>query len=48
MLGADIASAVLTSASPDFGYLTVPSVLVDGGFNTGRPMVVPPGFTPPA
>lgn len=44
---ADIASAVLALASPDFGYLTGTSVLVDGGLNTGRPMTMPPGFTPP-
>ncbi|OOC07483.1 SDR family NAD(P)-dependent oxidoreductase [Amycolatopsis azurea] len=43
----DIASAVLALASPDFGYLTGTSVLVDGGLNTGRPMTMPPGFTPP-
>ncbi|MFK0248489.1 SDR family NAD(P)-dependent oxidoreductase [Amycolatopsis azurea] len=43
----DIASAVLALASPDFGYLTGTSVLVDGGLNTGRPMTIPPGFTPP-
>ncbi|MGY6658528.1 SDR family NAD(P)-dependent oxidoreductase [Amycolatopsis sp. TRM77291] len=45
---AEIASAVLGLASPDFAYLTGTSVLVDGGLNTGRPMVMPPGFTPPA
>jgi NAD(P)-dependent dehydrogenase (short-subunit alcohol dehydrogenase family) len=43
----EIASAVLALASPDFAYLTGTSVLVDGGLNTGRPMVMPPGFTPP-
>ncbi|MBE1575848.1 SDR family NAD(P)-dependent oxidoreductase [Amycolatopsis roodepoortensis] len=45
---AEIASAVLALASPDFAYLTGTSVLVDGGLNTGRPMVMPPGFAPPA
>ncbi|RSN65639.1 oxidoreductase [Amycolatopsis sp. WAC 04182] len=45
---AEIASAVLALASPDFAYLTGTSVLVDGGLNTGRPMAMPPGFTPPA
>ncbi|KFU81334.1 NAD(P)-dependent dehydrogenase, short-chain alcohol dehydrogenase family [Amycolatopsis lurida] len=45
---AEIASAVLALASPDFAYLTGTSVLVDGGLNAGRPMVMPPGFTPPA
>ncbi|AGM09237.1 SDR family NAD(P)-dependent oxidoreductase [Amycolatopsis keratiniphila] len=44
----EIASAVLALASSDFGYLTGTSVLVDGGLNAGRPMVMPPGFTPPA
>ncbi|WP_410662337.1 SDR family NAD(P)-dependent oxidoreductase [Amycolatopsis sp. lyj-84] len=45
---AEIASAVLALASPDFAYLTGTSVLVDGGLNTGRPMVTPPGATPPS
>ncbi|AUI61385.1 SDR family NAD(P)-dependent oxidoreductase [Amycolatopsis sp. BJA-103] len=45
---AEIASAVLALASPDFAYLTGTSVLVDGGLNTGRPMVMPPGATPPS
>lgn len=44
----EIASAVVALASSDFGYLTGTSVLVDGGLNAGRPMVMPPGFTPPA
>ncbi len=44
----EIASAVLSLASPGFAYLTGTSVLVDGGLNTGRPMTMPPGFTPPA
>ncbi|WP_410654159.1 SDR family NAD(P)-dependent oxidoreductase [Amycolatopsis sp. lyj-112] len=43
----EIASAVLALSSPDFAYLTGTSVLVDGGLNTGRPMTMPPGFTPP-
>jgi NAD(P)-dependent dehydrogenase (short-subunit alcohol dehydrogenase family) len=43
----EIASAVLALASPDFAYLTGASVLVDGGLNAGRPMVMPPGFTLP-
>ncbi|WP_037319963.1 SDR family NAD(P)-dependent oxidoreductase [Amycolatopsis orientalis] len=44
----EIASAVLALSSPDFAYLTGTSVLVDGGLNAGRPMTMPPGFTPPA
>ncbi|MEV6907328.1 SDR family oxidoreductase [Amycolatopsis sp. NPDC051071] len=44
----EIAAAVLALASPDFAYLTGTSVPVDGGLNTGRPMTMPPGFTPPA
>ncbi|ANN15500.1 oxidoreductase [Amycolatopsis orientalis] len=44
----EIAAAVLALSSPDFAYLTGTSVLVDGGLNAGRPMTMPPGFTPPA
>jgi NAD(P)-dependent dehydrogenase (short-subunit alcohol dehydrogenase family) len=44
----EMATAVLALASPDFGYLSGTSVLVDGGLSTGRPMTMPPGFPPPA
>lgn len=44
----EIASAVLALSSPDFAYLTGTSVMVDGGLSVGRPMTMPPGFTPPA
>lgn len=43
----EIASAVVSLATPAFSYLTGTEVLVDGAMSTGRPMTMPPGFTPP-
>lgn len=44
----EIAAAVVSLATPAFGYLTGTEVLIDGGMSTGRPMAFPPGFEPPA
>lgn len=44
----EIASAVVSLATPDFSYLTGTEVLVDGGMSNGRPMTFPPGFELPA
>lgn len=43
----EIATAVVSLATPDFGYLTGTEILVDGGMSTGRPMTFPPGFELP-
>ncbi|TDV55457.1 SDR family NAD(P)-dependent oxidoreductase [Actinophytocola oryzae] len=43
----EIASAVVSLATPEFGYLTGTEVLVDGAMSAGRPMTMPPGFEPP-
>jgi NAD(P)-dependent dehydrogenase (short-subunit alcohol dehydrogenase family) len=43
----EIASAVVSLATPEFGYLTATEVLVDGGMSAGRPMTFPPGFELP-
>ena len=44
----EIASAVVSLATPEFSYLTGTAVLVDGGMSAGRPMTFPPGFELPA
>lgn len=43
----EMANAVLALASPEFGYLSGTSVLVDGAMSAGRPMTMPPGFPTP-
>ncbi|GAB3464461.1 SDR family NAD(P)-dependent oxidoreductase [Actinophytocola sediminis] len=42
----ELASAVVSLASPEFSYLSGTSVLIDGGMSAGRPMTMPPGFPP--
>jgi NAD(P)-dependent dehydrogenase (short-subunit alcohol dehydrogenase family) len=44
----EIATAVVSLATPDFSYLTGAEILVDGGMSAGRPMTFPPGFELPA
>jgi NAD(P)-dependent dehydrogenase (short-subunit alcohol dehydrogenase family) len=44
----EIASAVVSLATPEFSYLTGTEILVDGGMSAGRPMTFPPGFELPA
>ena len=43
----EIASAVVSLATPEFSYLTGTEILVDGGMSAGRPMTFPPGFEQP-